>query len=60
VKIHILFIRDDGEISYEGIRWEDHLEKWLSLIPPRQRYTEVTGIVDTIRPTFLIRAVECA
>jgi hypothetical protein len=46
VRVFFWFLRDDQES--EGLRWDKHLEDWLALVRPADRYTQVDGAVAAL------------
>lgn len=48
VEIAFWFIRDDSTPDFEGRAWHEHLERWLTLVPPVGRFTSVDGRVLTL------------
>ena len=43
------FIRDEEDATFEGISWDELLDKWLSLVDPGDKYIEVNGEVVTLK-----------
>jgi hypothetical protein len=45
IELTFWFIREEGEIDFEGQRWDALLDAWLNLIPATGRFTVVNGAV---------------
>lgn len=42
------FIRNENELTYEGMRWDQMLEKWLDLISESGRFKSIEGQVSAL------------
>ncbi len=42
------FIRDDQQVNFQGLEWNQLLETWLQLIPKSGRFQDVSGLVVTM------------
>lgn len=45
IRLIFWFIRDEEQSKFQGIGWEQFLERWLQLIPESGRYQNVEGSV---------------
>ena len=45
VDVFFWFIRNDEDVDFDGTNWGSLLEKWLALVPQRQRFRSVRGMV---------------
>jgi hypothetical protein len=45
IRLIFWFIRDEEQSKFQGIGWEQFLERWLKLIPESGRYQNVEGSV---------------
>jgi hypothetical protein len=48
VKLMFWFIRDEQQVKFEGIGWDQFLQQWLGLIPASGRFQPVDGQVVTL------------
>lgn len=48
VELMFWFIREEGEPTFEGQRWDDFLDAWLRLVPVNGRFVKVDGVVFTL------------
>jgi hypothetical protein len=48
IDLMFLFIRNENELTYEGMRWDQMLEKWLALIPESGRFKSIEGQVSAL------------
>jgi hypothetical protein len=48
IRLIFWFIRDEEQSKFQGIGWEQFLERWLKLIPESGRYQNVEGSVVTL------------
>jgi hypothetical protein len=48
VSVMLHFIRHENGMTFEGKRWYEFLESWLSLVPAAGRFHEVQGLVTTL------------
>ena len=42
------FIREDEDVRFQDVGWDELLDKWLNLLKPEGRYYEVDGQVTTL------------
>ncbi len=45
VALTFWFIRNEGALSFEGERWDQHLDAWLRLLPEWGRFRPIQGLV---------------
>jgi hypothetical protein len=45
VAVFFWFVRDDGQVDFEGKSWAELLKDWLKLVPPSRRFRTVEGEV---------------
>lgn len=45
VELHFWFLREPGQVDFDGTRWEVHLETWRKLLPRGGRFTKAEGQV---------------
>lgn len=48
MKLLFWFIRNQEQVTYKGISWDQFLKQWLNLIPPCERFKSVDGSVVTL------------
>lgn len=48
VQLMFWFIRNQEQVTYEGISWNQFLEQWLALIPAFERFNSVDGLIVTL------------
>lgn len=48
VQLMFWFIREAEDVKFQGMGWNEFLDKWLDLIQPTGRYHEVEGQVTTL------------
>lgn len=48
VDIFFWFLREEGNLDFEGKNWADLLREWLSLVPAMGRFHTVSGQVTTL------------
>ncbi len=48
VELMFWFIRDEGQLDFQGTTWNELLDKWLRLIPESDRFYQVDGVVITL------------
>lgn len=48
VGVMLWFIRNAGDVDYEGTRWDELLVKWLRLVPTAGRFDPIDGAVVTL------------
>jgi len=48
VELMFWFIREDGSLEFDGGRWDEHLERWLDLLPVGGRFQGIDGDVMTL------------
>lgn len=49
VELMFWFILENRTAAFEEISWQDHLARWLALLPARGRFREVHGQVAALR-----------
>ncbi len=49
VEIFFWFVRDEGDVTFEGKSWADLLRDWLKLVPATGRFTSIDGQVATLQ-----------
>ncbi len=45
LEVFFWFVRNDGDVTFEGRTWDGFLEAWKKLVPPHGRITKVEGVV---------------
>lgn len=48
IELMFWFIRDEQQVDFQGLEWNQLLEQWLKLIPEFGRFQEVHGLVVTL------------
>ncbi len=48
INLTFLFIRDEEQVQFQDIRWDQLCENWLKLIPPSGRFQSVDGLVVSL------------
>ena len=48
VDIFFWFLREEGNLDFEGKNWADLLREWLSLVPAMGRFRSILGQVTTL------------
>ncbi|BAU65677.1 hypothetical protein STA3757_30660 [Stanieria sp. NIES-3757] len=48
IKLMFWFIRDEQQVDFQGLEWNQLLEQWLKLIPKSGSFQEVYGLVVTL------------
>lgn len=48
IELMFWFIRDEKQVDFQGLEWNQLLEQWLKLIPESGRFQEVHGLVVTL------------
>jgi hypothetical protein len=49
VEVFFWFLRTDGDETFEGKGWDGFLEAWKKLVPAKGRFTQVEGVVATLK-----------
>ena len=60
IRLIFWFIRDEEQSKFQGIGWEQFLERWLQLIPESGRYQNVEGSVVALEDMTAKEYVESA
>ena len=48
IELMFWFIRDEKQVDFQGLEWNQLLEQWLKLIPESGHFQEVHGLVVTL------------
>ncbi|MFM7559968.1 MAG: hypothetical protein ACKO5O_07930, partial [Cylindrospermopsis raciborskii] len=48
IQLMFWFIRDEDQIQFQELRWDQLCDSWLELIPPSGSFKSVNGLVVTL------------
>lgn len=48
IELMFWFIRDEEQVQFQDMTWDELLEKWLKLIPASERFQSVDGLVVSL------------
>jgi hypothetical protein len=48
IELTFWFIREEEQSQFEGIEWNQYLQKWLELVPPSKRFQDIEGLIVSL------------